>query len=129
MVGPSRQIIPVDPVKSVLCPGSVVLSDPESLREVEVQSDQEEVAESSDMSESLSEVPAVPLCAVQPNYAPLPIPRINRQEFLWLGKALDYSISTLCSAQYTEAAKEKAAGMAEVMRKDMQAAAVEMEGL
>ncbi|KAG6874828.1 hypothetical protein C0992_006396 [Termitomyces sp. T32_za158] len=81
------------------------------------------------MSESSSEVPAVPLCAVQPNYAPLPIPRVNGQEFLWLGKALDYPISALRPAQYIEVAKEKAAGMAEVMRKDMRAAVVEMEGL
>ncbi|KAG6872521.1 hypothetical protein C0992_012143, partial [Termitomyces sp. T32_za158] len=66
---------------------------------------------------------------VQPNYAPLPIPRVNGQEFIWLGKALDYPISALRPAQYIEAAKEKAAGMAEVMRKDMRAAALEMEGL
>ncbi|KAG6881419.1 hypothetical protein C0992_001121, partial [Termitomyces sp. T32_za158] len=50
-------------------------------------------------------------------------------EFIWLGKALDYPISALRPAQYIEAAKEKAAGMAEVMRKDMRAAALEMEGL
>ncbi|KAG6883870.1 hypothetical protein C0992_007576, partial [Termitomyces sp. T32_za158] len=66
---------------------------------------------------------------VQPNYAPLPIPCIDGQEFLWLGKALDYPISALRPAQYIEVAKEKAAGMAEVMQKDMRAAAVEMEGL
>ncbi|KAG6893530.1 hypothetical protein C0992_009648, partial [Termitomyces sp. T32_za158] len=50
-------------------------------------------------------------------------------EFLWLGKTLDYPISALRPAQYIEAAKEKAAGMAAVMQKDMWAAAVEMEGL
>ncbi|KAG6870311.1 hypothetical protein C0992_000417, partial [Termitomyces sp. T32_za158] len=66
---------------------------------------------------------------VQPNYAPLPIPRVNRQEFIWLGKALDYPISALCPAEYIEAAKEKAEGMTAVLRKDMQAAALEMEGL
>ncbi|KAG6893211.1 hypothetical protein C0992_010856 [Termitomyces sp. T32_za158] len=124
MADSSWQIIPVDPVESVLHPGGVVLSNLESLRGVEVLSNQEEAAESSDVSESLSEVPAVPLCAVQPNYAPLPIPRVNRQEFLWLGKALDYPISALRPTQYIEAAKEKAAGMAEVMRKDMRAAVV-----
>ncbi|KAG6874748.1 hypothetical protein C0992_006734 [Termitomyces sp. T32_za158] len=55
-----------------------------------VQSEPEEVAESSDSSESLSEVPAVPLRA---------------------------------------AAKEKAEGITAVLRKDMRAAALEMEGL
>ncbi|KAG6883907.1 hypothetical protein C0992_007476 [Termitomyces sp. T32_za158] len=114
---------------SVLCPGGVVLSKPELPSGAEVPSEHEEEVESSDMSESLSEVPAVPLRAVQPNYAPLPIPRVDGQEFLWPGKALDYPISALCPAEYIEAAKQKVAGMAEVMRKDLQAAAVEMEGL
>ncbi|KAG6883158.1 hypothetical protein C0992_009538, partial [Termitomyces sp. T32_za158] len=129
MVGPSWQIIPVNPVKPVLCPGGVVLSDPESPRGVEVQSDQEEAAEASDLSGPLSEVLAVPHCAFQPNYTPLPTPRIDGQEFLWLRKVLDYPISALCPSKYIKVAKEKAAGMAEVMRKDMRAAAVEMEGL
>ncbi|KAG6876395.1 hypothetical protein C0992_013108, partial [Termitomyces sp. T32_za158] len=93
VAGPSWQIILVDPVEPVLCPGGVVLSEPES--------------------------PS----GVQPNYAPLPTPCVNGQEFIWLGKALDYPISALCPAQYIEAAKEKAAGIAEVMRKDMRAAA------
>ncbi|KAG6874885.1 hypothetical protein C0992_006087 [Termitomyces sp. T32_za158] len=88
-----------------------------------------EEVESSDVSESLSEVPAVPLCVVQPNYAPLPTPRVDGQEFLWLRKALDYPISALRPSEYIEAAKKKAAGMVEVMRKDLRAAAVEMEGL
>ncbi|KAG6892254.1 hypothetical protein C0992_001221, partial [Termitomyces sp. T32_za158] len=66
---------------------------------------------------------------VQPNYAPLPIPRVNGQEFIWLGKALDYPISALRPAEYIEAAKEKAEGMTAVLRKDMRAAALEMEGL
>ncbi|KAG6873256.1 hypothetical protein C0992_008916, partial [Termitomyces sp. T32_za158] len=129
VAGPSWQIIPVDPVESVLRPGGVVLSKPELPSVARVQSEPEEVAESSDSSESLSEVPAVPLCAVQPNYVPLPIPHINGQEFLWLRKALDYPISTLRPSEYIEVAKEKAAGMAEVMQKDMRAAAAEIEGL
>ncbi|KAG6883903.1 hypothetical protein C0992_007505 [Termitomyces sp. T32_za158] len=129
VAGPSRQIIPVDPVEPILRPGGVVLSELESLSGAEVPSEHEEEAESSDVSESPLEVPAVSRCVVQPNYAPLPIPRVDGQEFLWLGKTLDYPISALRPTQYIEAAKEKAAGMAEVMRKDMQAAAVEMEGL
>ncbi|KAG6871443.1 hypothetical protein C0992_010932, partial [Termitomyces sp. T32_za158] len=129
VAGPSRQILPVDPVEPILRPGGVVLSEPESPSEAEGQSESGEEAESSDSSESLFKVPTVPLHAVQPNYAPLPIPRMNGQEFIWLGKALDYPISALRPAQYIEAAKEKAAGMAEVMRKDMRAAALEMEGL
>ncbi|KAG6874680.1 hypothetical protein C0992_006993 [Termitomyces sp. T32_za158] len=129
VAGPSQQIIPVDPVEPVLCPGSVVLSEPESPSEAEVQSVHEEEAELSDSSESLSEVPAVPRQVVQPNYAPLPTPCVNGQEFIWLRKALDYPISALCPAEYIEAAKEKAEGMTAVLRKDMQAAALEMEGL
>ncbi|KAG6885566.1 hypothetical protein C0992_005033 [Termitomyces sp. T32_za158] len=129
VASPSQQIIPVDPVEPVLHPGGVVLSEPELPSEAEVPSKHEEEAELSDVSESLSEVPAVPRRAVQPNYAPLPTPRVNGQEFLWLGKALDYSISALHPSKYIEAAKEKAAGIAEVMRKDMRAAAVEVEGL
>ncbi|KAG6881805.1 hypothetical protein C0992_000151, partial [Termitomyces sp. T32_za158] len=66
---------------------------------------------------------------VQPNYAPLPTPRVNGQEFIWLRKALDYPISALRPAEYIEAAKEKAEGMTAVLRKDMRAAALEMEGL
>ncbi|KAG6875182.1 hypothetical protein C0992_004877 [Termitomyces sp. T32_za158] len=107
----------------------VVLSEPESPSVARVQSEPEEAAESSNSSESLSDVPAVPLQAVQPNYAPLLIPHVDGQKFLWLGKALDYPISVLRPTQYIEAAKEKAAGMVEVMQKDMWAAAVEMEGL
>ncbi|KAG6895131.1 hypothetical protein C0992_003029 [Termitomyces sp. T32_za158] len=127
--GSSQQIIPIDPIEPVLCPGSMVLSDLESPSGAEGQSNPEETVELSNSSESLLEVLAVPQHAVQPNYAPLPIPRVDRQEFLWLGKMLNYPISTLCPAQYIEAANEKVAGMAEVMWKDMQAAAVEMEGL
>ncbi|KAG6893509.1 hypothetical protein C0992_009720, partial [Termitomyces sp. T32_za158] len=63
VVGPSQQIIPVDPVEPVLCPGGVVLSEPESPSEAEVQSEPKEEAESSDSSESLSKVPTVPLYA------------------------------------------------------------------
>ncbi|KAG6879174.1 hypothetical protein C0992_004639 [Termitomyces sp. T32_za158] len=63
------------------------------------------------------------------NQEPLPTPHINGQEFLWLRKALDYPISALQPSRYIEAAREKAEGIAEVMRKDMQAAAAEMEGL
>ncbi|KAG6894047.1 hypothetical protein C0992_007696, partial [Termitomyces sp. T32_za158] len=129
VAGPSRQIIPVDPVEPVLHSGSVMLSEPELPSEAEVQSEHEEEAESSDLLESLSEVPAVPLCAFQPNYVPLPTPRVNGQEFIWLGKALDYPISALCPAEYIEAAKEKAEGITAVLRKDMRAAALEMEGL
>ncbi|KAG6893472.1 hypothetical protein C0992_009841, partial [Termitomyces sp. T32_za158] len=129
VAGPSRQIIPVDPVEPVLRPGGVVLSDPESPSGVEVQSEPEEEAESSDSSESSPEVPAVFRPPVQPNYAPLPIPRVTGQEFIWLGKALDYPISALRPAEYIEAAKEKAEGMTAVLRKDMRAAALEMEGL
>ncbi|KAG6887029.1 hypothetical protein C0992_001154 [Termitomyces sp. T32_za158] len=129
VAGPSWQIISVDPVEPVLCPGGVVLSDLESPGEAEVQSDHDEAAESSDLLGSLSEVPAVPQHMVQPNYMPLPIPRVDGQEFLWLGKALDYPISALCPSKYIEAAKEKAAAIAEVMQKDMWAAAVEMEEL
>ncbi|KAG6895773.1 hypothetical protein C0992_012674 [Termitomyces sp. T32_za158] len=66
---------------------------------------------------------------VQPNYTPLPTPRVDGQEFLWLRKALDYPISTLCPSKYIEAAKEKVAGMAEVMQKNVQVAVTEMEGL
>ncbi|KAG6894174.1 hypothetical protein C0992_007226 [Termitomyces sp. T32_za158] len=66
---------------------------------------------------------------VEPNWLPMPPPRVTRQEFLWLGQALDYPISALQPAQYIEAAREKVEGMAEVMRKDMWAAAAEMEGL
>ncbi|KAG6895224.1 hypothetical protein C0992_002496 [Termitomyces sp. T32_za158] len=112
VAGPSRQIISVDPVESVLCSGGVVLSEPESSSETEVQSDHEEVAELSDLSESLSEVLAVPCRA-----------------FIWLGKALDYPISALHPAEYIEAAKEKAEGITAVLRKDMRAVALEMEGL
>ncbi|KAG6884612.1 hypothetical protein C0992_006018 [Termitomyces sp. T32_za158] len=129
VAGPSQQIIPVDPIEPVLRPGNVVLSKPESPSGAEVPSEHEEEAELSDVSESLSEVPAVPLHVVQPNYAPLPIPRVDGQEFLWLGKTLDYPISALRPSSYIEAAREKAEGMAEVMRKDMRAAAAEMEGL
>ncbi|KAG6886021.1 hypothetical protein C0992_004728, partial [Termitomyces sp. T32_za158] len=129
VVGPSRQIIPVDPVEPILCPGGVVLSDPELPSRAKVQSDPEEVAESSNLPESPSEVLAVPWRVFQLNYAPLPTPCIDSQEFLWLGKVLDYPISALRPSEYIEAAKEKAAGMAEVMQKDMRAAAVEMEGL
>ncbi|KAG6884492.1 hypothetical protein C0992_006240 [Termitomyces sp. T32_za158] len=131
VVGPSQQIIPVDLVELVLCPGGVVLSDPELPRPsgAEVQSDHEEAAESSDSLESSSEVLAVPRHAVQPNYVPLPTPCVNGQEFIWLRKALDYPISTLRPAKYIEVAKEKAEGMTTVLRKDMQAAVLEMEGL
>ncbi|KAG6881370.1 hypothetical protein C0992_001217, partial [Termitomyces sp. T32_za158] len=66
---------------------------------------------------------------VQPNYVPLPIPHVNGQEFIWLGKALDYPISALCPANYIEVAKEKAEGITAVLRKDMRAAALEIEGL
>ncbi|KAG6872965.1 hypothetical protein C0992_009218 [Termitomyces sp. T32_za158] len=129
VAGPSRQIIPVNPVEPVLRPGGVVLFEPESPSEAEVQSEHEEEAESSDSSESLSEVPAVLLRVFQPNYAPLPTPCVNGQEFIWLGKALDYPISALRPAEYIEAAKEKAEGITAVLRKDMRAAALEMEGL
>ncbi|KAG6894351.1 hypothetical protein C0992_006482 [Termitomyces sp. T32_za158] len=129
VAGSSRQIIPVDSVESVLCPGAVVLSELESPSVAAVQSEPKEAAESSDLSESSSEVPAVPLHAVQPNYAPLPTPCVNGQEFIWLGKALDYPISALRPAEYIEAAKEKAEGMTAVLRKDMWAAVLEMEGL
>ncbi|KAG6875882.1 hypothetical protein C0992_001926 [Termitomyces sp. T32_za158] len=129
MAGPSRQIVPVDLVEPVLRPGGVVLSNPESSSETEVPSEHEEEAELSDVSESLSEVPAVPHRAVQPNYAPLPTPRVNGQEFTWLGKALDYPISALCPAEYIEAAKEKAEGITAVLRKDMRVVALEMERL
>ncbi|KAG6892952.1 hypothetical protein C0992_011781 [Termitomyces sp. T32_za158] len=107
----------------------MVLSEPESPSEAEVQSEPEEEAESLDSSESPSKVPTVPLHVVQPNYAPLPTPHVNGQEFIWLGKALDYLISALRPAEYIEAAKEKAEGMTAVLRKDMWAAALEMEGL
>ncbi|KAG6887914.1 hypothetical protein C0992_010222 [Termitomyces sp. T32_za158] len=127
--GPSWQTIPVDPVESVLCPGGVVLSEPESPSVAAVQSEPEEAAESSNSSESSSEVPVVPLRAVQPNYVPLPTPCVNSQEFIWLGKALDYPISALRPAKYIEAAKEKVEGITAVLRKDMRAAALEMEGL
>ncbi|KAG6894981.1 hypothetical protein C0992_003656, partial [Termitomyces sp. T32_za158] len=69
VAGPSRQIIPVDPVEPVLYPGGVVLSELESPSGAKVQSEPEEVAELSDSSESLSEVPAVPLCAVSPVFS------------------------------------------------------------
>ncbi|KAG6894015.1 hypothetical protein C0992_007837 [Termitomyces sp. T32_za158] len=115
--------------KPVLCPGGVVLSEPESPSEAAVQSDPEEAAESSDLSESWSEVLAVPWRVVQPNYAPLPTPRVDSQEFLWLRKALDYPISALRPSEHIQAAKEKVAGMADVMRKNVQAAVTEMEGL
>ncbi|KAG6874250.1 hypothetical protein C0992_007973 [Termitomyces sp. T32_za158] len=129
VVGPSWEIIPIDLVEKVLPLGSMVLSNPELPSKAKVQSDHEEVAELSDLSKSLSEVLAVPLHAVQPNWVPLPIPHVNGQEFLWLGKALDYPISALCPFEYIEAAKEKTVGMAKVMWKDMQAAAAEIEGL
>ncbi|KAG6875282.1 hypothetical protein C0992_004451 [Termitomyces sp. T32_za158] len=127
-MGPSWQIILIDLIAPVLHPGGVVLSDPKSLSEAKAQSDHELAAASSDSLES-SEVLAVPLCAVQPNYVPLPTLCVDGQEFLWLRKVLDYPISALRPAQYIEAAKEKVAGMVEVMRKDMLAAAAEMEGL
>ncbi|KAG6893991.1 hypothetical protein C0992_007925, partial [Termitomyces sp. T32_za158] len=129
VAGPSRQVIPVNPVEPVLRPGGVVLSKPESPSEAEGPSEREEEAELSDASESPSEVPAVSHRMVQPNYTPLPTPRINSQEFIWLGKALDYPISALCPAEYIEVAKEKAGGITAVLRKDMRAAALEMEGL
>ncbi|KAG6882747.1 hypothetical protein C0992_010767, partial [Termitomyces sp. T32_za158] len=66
---------------------------------------------------------------VQPNYVPLPTPCVNGQEFIWLRKALDYPISALCPAKYIEVAKEKAEGITAVLRKDMRAVALEMEGL
>ncbi|KAG6870100.1 hypothetical protein C0992_001016, partial [Termitomyces sp. T32_za158] len=74
VAGPSWQIIPVDPVEPVLCPGGVVLSEPESPSEVEVLSEPEEEAESSDASESPSEVPAVfrpPVSQVPFSFRPL----------------------------------------------------------
>ncbi|KAG6879148.1 hypothetical protein C0992_004822 [Termitomyces sp. T32_za158] len=130
MAGPSWQIIPVDPVEPVLCPGGVVLSDPESPSGAKVQSNNKEAAELSNLSEASSVVLAVPLWTdVQPNWKPLPTPHVTGQKFLWLGRVLDYPISALQPAQYIEAAREKVEGMAEVMQKDMQAAAAEMEGL
>ncbi|KAG6893714.1 hypothetical protein C0992_008930, partial [Termitomyces sp. T32_za158] len=129
VAGPSRQVIPVNPVEPVLRPGGVVLSELESPSKAEGPSEPEEEAESSDASESLSEVPAVSHCTVQPNYVPLPTPHVNSQEFIWLGKALDYPISALRPAEYIEAAKEKTEGITAVLRKDMRAAALEMEGL
>ncbi|KAG6882253.1 hypothetical protein C0992_012321, partial [Termitomyces sp. T32_za158] len=74
VAGPSRQIIPVDPVEPVLCPGGVVLSEPESPSEAEVSSEPEEEVESSDASESPSEVPAVfrpPVSQVPFSFRPL----------------------------------------------------------
>ncbi|KAG6870896.1 hypothetical protein C0992_012159, partial [Termitomyces sp. T32_za158] len=62
VAGPSRQIIPVDPVEPVLRPGGVVLSEPESPSEAEAPSEEE--AESSDSSESSFKVPTVPLHVV-----------------------------------------------------------------
>ncbi|KAG6896976.1 hypothetical protein C0992_004914 [Termitomyces sp. T32_za158] len=112
VAGPSQQIIPVNPVKPVLRSSGVVLSDSELPSGAKVQSDHEEAAEASDSSEPSSEVLAVP-----------------RRVFLWLRKALDYPISALRPSEYIEAAKEKAAGMAEVMQKDVWAAVTEMEGL
>ncbi|KAG6881976.1 hypothetical protein C0992_013004, partial [Termitomyces sp. T32_za158] len=64
VAGPSRQIIPVDPVEPVLRPGGVVLSEPELPSEAEGQSESGEEAESSDSSESSFKVPTVPLHAV-----------------------------------------------------------------
>ncbi|KAG6876072.1 hypothetical protein C0992_001053 [Termitomyces sp. T32_za158] len=128
VVGPSWQIIPVNPVESVLHLGGMVLSNPELPGKSKVPSDHDEAAESSDSSAS-SEGPAAPPHIVHPNYAPLPTPHVNGQEFLWLRKALDYPISALRPSEYIEAAKKKAVGMAEVMWKDMRVAAAEMEGL
>ncbi|KAG6881318.1 hypothetical protein C0992_001352, partial [Termitomyces sp. T32_za158] len=64
VAGPSRQILPVDPVEPILRPGGVVLSEPESPSEAEGQSESGEEAESSDSSESSFKVPTVPLHAV-----------------------------------------------------------------
>ncbi|KAG6892835.1 hypothetical protein C0992_012299, partial [Termitomyces sp. T32_za158] len=74
VAGPSRQIIPVDPVEPVLRPGGMVLSEPESPSEVEVSSEPKEEAELSDASESPSEVPAVfrpPVSQVPFSFRPL----------------------------------------------------------
>ncbi|KAG6896335.1 hypothetical protein C0992_008923 [Termitomyces sp. T32_za158] len=65
---------------------------------------------------------------VQPNWSPMLPPCVTGQEFLWLGQALDYPVSTLCPAHDIDTAQEKAAVMAKVMQKDMCMAAAEMEG-
>ncbi|KAG6884449.1 hypothetical protein C0992_006302 [Termitomyces sp. T32_za158] len=121
VVGPSQEIIPIDPVEKVLPLGSVVLSDPKEVSSNEAPSNHQSAVESSSSSspESESEVPVFPLCTVQPNYAPLPTPRVNSQEFIWLRKVLNYPISALHPTSYIEAAKEKTEGIAEVMRKDI----------
>ncbi|KAG6898013.1 hypothetical protein C0992_007009 [Termitomyces sp. T32_za158] len=103
VAGPSWQIIPIEPIKQVLPLGSVMLSNPKEASGKEDSSGCKSVAELSKSSESSSKVQAFP----------------RPTEFLWLRKALDYSISALHPAQYIEAAREKAEGMAEVLQKDM----------
>ncbi|KAG6886719.1 hypothetical protein C0992_002677 [Termitomyces sp. T32_za158] len=118
------------PVEPVLCPGGIVLSDPELSSSSEAPHGYESDAKSaSKSSESSPEVLAPLSCIVQPNWSPMPLSYVTGQEFLWLRKALDYPISTLHPTPYIETAREKAAEMAEVMHKDMWAAAVEMAEL
>ncbi|KAG6884173.1 hypothetical protein C0992_006823, partial [Termitomyces sp. T32_za158] len=121
VAGPSLQIIPVNPIKPVLCPGGVVLSNPELPSGVKVQSDHEEAAESSDSSESSSEVLVVLRRAVSQV--------LSLTALHLMTEGIGLSDFCPCPAEYIEAAKEKAEGMTVVLRKDMRAAALEMEGL
>ncbi|KAG6882695.1 hypothetical protein C0992_010926 [Termitomyces sp. T32_za158] len=71
---------------------------------------------------------ATPL-VMHPNWAPLPIPQVTGQEFLWLGRELHYPVSALRPRLDLEAYREQAAGMAAVISRDLRAANAEMAGL
>ncbi|KAG6871440.1 hypothetical protein C0992_010952 [Termitomyces sp. T32_za158] len=88
--------------------------------------------EEEDPSNSLPIAPdgrrAAPL-VMHPNWAPLPIPQVTGQEFLWLGRELHYPVSALRPRPDLEAYREQAAGMVAVISRDMHAANAEMAGL
>ncbi|KAG6883070.1 hypothetical protein C0992_009798 [Termitomyces sp. T32_za158] len=69
------------------------------------------------------------MAIMHPNWAPLPIPQVTGQEFLWLGRELHYPVSALWLRPDLEAYREQAAGMAAVISQDMRAANAEMAGL
>ncbi|KAG6886367.1 hypothetical protein C0992_004351 [Termitomyces sp. T32_za158] len=113
-LGPSRQRPSVLPVASLPLP-----------------SDQDK-EEEEDPSNSPPIAPngrhAAPL-VMHLNWAPLPIPQVTGQEFLWLGQELHYPVSALRPHPDLEAYREQAAGMAAVISRDMRAANAEMAGL
>ncbi|KAG6875324.1 hypothetical protein C0992_004306 [Termitomyces sp. T32_za158] len=113
-LGPSRQRPSVLPVASLPLP-----------------SDQDK-EEEEDPSNSLPIAPdshrAAPL-VMHPNWAPLPIPQVTGQEFLWLGRELYYPASALRPCPDLEAYRKQVAGMVAVISQDMRAVNAEMAGL